>query len=259
MNMITTLTRPCLLIMIALTASVVSMAQVPQTVALQGQLFQSTGSPVPDGRYTVSVAFHDGINGSPIVVCDACPVEFRRGIFQLVVGGADAPLPPMDKQYWVSVRVGDEELYPRMPLHAVPFALAAKTAEHTPGAVPVGGLVPYAGTTAPEGTSFLPADGRAVSASEYPELFAAIGTTYGDGSTDVLPQTNFNLPDTRNVFVKGAKDDNAERTFSDPINTETVRLDNNARGSVLDPGVMSNHELVAALPSVSFMFLIRVK
>lgn len=257
--MLTTLKRSCMLVVIALTAYVMGIAQVPQTVALQGQLFQASGSPLPDGRYAVSVAFHDGINGSPIVVCDACPVEFRRGIFQLVVGGADAPLPPMDKQYWVSVRVGDEELYPRMPLHAVPFALAAKTAEHTPGAVPVGGLVPYAGTTAPEGTSFLPADGRAVSSSEYPELFAAIGTTYGDGSSDVLPTTTFNLPDTRNVFVKGATDDSAERTFADPMNAERVRLDNNARGSVVDPGVMSNLELAAALPSVSFMFLIRVK
>ena len=238
--MISTLTRLCMLVMIALAASVVSMAQVPQTVALQGQLFQTSGSPLPDGRYTVSVSFHDGI-------------------FQLVVGGVEAPLPPMDKQYWVSVRVADEELYPRMPLHAVPFALAARTAEHTPGAVPVGGLVPYAGTTAPEGTSFLPADGRALSATEYPALFAAIGTTYGDGTSDQLSQTDFNLPDTRNVFVKGATDEVAERTFADPLSAERVRLDNNARGSVLDPGVMSNHELAAALPSVSFMFLIRVK
>lgn len=257
--MISTHTRVFMLVVVAIAASVVSMAQVPQTVALQGQLFQTSGSPLPDGRYTVSVAFHDGINGTPIVVCDACPVEFRRGIFQLVVGSADAPLPPMDKQYWVSVRVADEELYPRMPLHAVPFALAAKTAEHTPGAVPIGGLVPYAGTTAPEGTSFLPADGRALSATEYPALYAAIGTTYGDGTSDRLSQTDFNLPDTRNVFVKGATDDSAERTFADPLSAERVRLDNNARGSVLDPGVMSNHELAAALPSVSFMFLIRVK
>ncbi|RPI67374.1 MAG: tail fiber protein, partial [Ignavibacteriae bacterium] len=126
-------------------------------------------------------------------------------------------------------------------------------------AVPVGGLVPYAGTAAPEGTSFLPADGRALSATDYPALYAAIGTTYGDGSTDVLSETDFNLPDTRNVFVKGATDNGAERTFADPLNAERVRLDNNARGSVLDPGVMSNHELAAALPSVSFMFLIRVK
>jgi hypothetical protein len=257
--MMTIFTRLCMLLVLVSATSVVSMAQVPQTIALQGQLFQHTGSPLPDGRYTVTVAFHDGINGTPIVVCDACPVEFRKGIFQVVLGGADAPLPTMDKQYWVSVRVGDEELYPRIPLHSVPFAVAAKTAETTPGAVPVGGLVPYAGATAPEGTAFLPADGRAVSAAEYPALFAAIGTTYGDGSSDLLPNTNFNLPDTRNVFVKGATSSDAAQTFSDPLNGDRLRLDNTARGSVLDPGVVSTNELVDALPSVSFMYLIRVK
>lgn len=60
----------------------------------------------------------------------------------------------------------------------------------TPGA-PVGAVMPYAGVTTPVG--WLVADGQAVSRLQYPELFAAIGTTYGVGDG----VTTFNLPDLR--------------------------------------------------------------
>lgn len=55
----------------------------------------------------------------------------------------------------------------------------------------VGGMIAYAGTVPPEG--FLFCRGQAVSRTDYAELFAAIGTTWGvgDGST------TFNLPDYR--------------------------------------------------------------
>ena len=57
--------------------------------------------------------------------------------------------------------------------------------------IPIGSGVDYYGSIAPEG--FLFADGRAISRTEYSELYKTIGTTYGvgDGST------TFNLPDKR--------------------------------------------------------------
>jgi microcystin-dependent protein len=65
------------------------------------------------------------------------------------------------------------------------------------GGMEIGTIFPYAGTVAPIG-SFL-CDGSAVSRTEYADLFAAIGTTWGvgDGST------TFNLPDLRGAFVRG--------------------------------------------------------
>lgn len=57
--------------------------------------------------------------------------------------------------------------------------------------MPIGAGCDYYGKTAP--TNFLFADGRAISRTEYAELFKIIGTTYGAG--DGL--TTFNLPDKR--------------------------------------------------------------
>lgn len=68
------------------------------------------------------------------------------------------------------------------------------------GVAPVGGVIDYAGSTAPSG--WLLAYGQAVSRTTYSALFTAISTTYGvgDGST------TFNLPDLRGRVLAG-KDD----------------------------------------------------
>jgi microcystin-dependent protein len=66
--------------------------------------------------------------------------------------------------------------------------------------LPIGAGCDYFGTVAPENYMF--ADGSAISRTEYAELFAIIGTTYGvgDGST------TFNLPDKREAvsMMKGS-------------------------------------------------------
>lgn len=65
--------------------------------------------------------------------------------------------------------------------------------------VPLGGLVPYAGATAPAGGKWMLADGTAISRTSYAALFALVGTTYGvgDGST------TFNLPNLKGRVVVG--------------------------------------------------------
>lgn len=62
---------------------------------------------------------------------------------------------------------------------------------------PAGTIDFFANSTAP--TGYLAASGQAVSRTQYPELFAAIGTTYGAGDGS----TTFNLPDLRGEFVRG--------------------------------------------------------
>lgn len=63
--------------------------------------------------------------------------------------------------------------------------------------LPVGVVLPFANTTAPDG--WIECDGRAVSRSTYAALFAAIGTSYGAGDGS----TTFNIPDLRGEFVRG--------------------------------------------------------
>ena len=63
--------------------------------------------------------------------------------------------------------------------------------------LPSGAVMYFAMQSAP--TGWLKADGSAVSRTQYPALFAAIGTTFGVGDG----RTTFNLPDLRGEFVRG--------------------------------------------------------
>lgn len=67
--------------------------------------------------------------------------------------------------------------------------------------IPVGTVLPFAGNTEPEG--FLFTEGQEVLRNAYPSLFAAIGTTYGEGDG----VTTFNLPNLVNRFIEGTKDE----------------------------------------------------
>ena len=62
---------------------------------------------------------------------------------------------------------------------------------------PVGGMIPYAGASAP--TGWLLCDGSAVSRTTYHALFQAIGTSWGAGNGS----TTFNLPDARGAAPVG--------------------------------------------------------
>lgn len=64
--------------------------------------------------------------------------------------------------------------------------------------IPAGTVLPFAGNTEPEG--FLFTEGQEILRNAYPSLFAAIGTTYGEGDG----VTTFNLPDYREVVLVGA-------------------------------------------------------
>jgi microcystin-dependent protein len=61
-----------------------------------------------------------------------------------------------------------------------------------------GTIVAFGGPLAPAG--YLNCEGFAISRTQYSDLFAAIGTTWGAGDGS----TTFNLPDLRGVFLRGA-------------------------------------------------------
>lgn len=68
------------------------------------------------------------------------------------------------------------------------------------GLVPVGVVVPFAGSTSPAGWELC--YGQAISRTTYAGLFATISTTYGSGDGS----TTFNVPDLRGR-VSAGKDD----------------------------------------------------
>ena len=63
---------------------------------------------------------------------------------------------------------------------------------------PVGVIQAFAGSTTPDG--WLLCDGSAVSRTDYADLYAVIGDTYGDGNGS----TTFNLPDLAGKFIEGS-------------------------------------------------------
>lgn len=79
---------------------------------------------------------------------------------------------------------------------------------YPPPSLTAGFIAAYAGAEPPAG--WLACDGRAVKRSEYPELFAAIGTAYGvgDGST------TFNLPDLKGRVPLGAGKGSSGTTYA---------------------------------------------
>lgn len=91
-----------------------------------------------------------------------------------------------------------------------------------PYVAPIGGMIPYVGTTAPNSAFVFPY-GQAVSRTTYSALFTITSTTFGvgDGST------TFNLPDIRGRVIAG-KDDmggsSANRLTSadDGLNGDTL-------------------------------------
>lgn len=76
-------------------------------------------------------------------------------------------------------------------------------------APPIGGVVAYAGPIDqdhPLKGSWMICDGRPLSKTDYPELFAAIGTFYGTGMDSTgtkMAQRDFNLPNYQGYFLRG--------------------------------------------------------
>jgi microcystin-dependent protein len=84
---------------------------------------------------------------------------------------------------------------------AVTAATAAKLdSAATSVLMPIGAIMPYAGSTAP--TGYLLCDGAAISRTTYSSLFGIVGITYGAGDAS----TTFNLPDLRGRVVAGQDD-----------------------------------------------------
>lgn len=100
---------------------------------------------------------------------------------------------------------------------------------------PVGAVIPFAGSTAPDG--WLLCDGSAVSRSDYARLYAVISTTYGTGDGS----TTFNVPDMQGRVAVG-KDD-MSGTAAGRITSGGSGLDGTTLGA---DGGEETHELTSA-------------
>jgi microcystin-dependent protein len=101
-----------------------------------------------------------------------------------------------------SVPTSAPTMIPTMIPTAAPTSAPSFNPTESPTAVPAAPIVPagvvvwLASSSPPEG--YLACDGRSVSRTSYPALFAVAGTTFG-----VMNATTFTLPDLRGEFIRG--------------------------------------------------------
>jgi microcystin-dependent protein len=94
-------------------------------------------------------------------------------------------------------------------------------AKATNDALPVGTIIAWGGTTRSVPSGWMLCNGKPLSKSAYPDLFTAIGTSWGASGS------NFNLPDLRGRFLRGddagaGRDPDAKkRTPSNPGGSAT--------------------------------------
>lgn len=112
------------------------------------------------------------------------------------------------------------------------------------GAVAVGVVLPYAGSTAPSG--YLLCYGQAISRTTYSDLFAITSTTYGAGDGS----TTFNVPDLRGRVPAGQ--DDMGGTSANRLTDQSGGLDGDTLG---DTGGSEQVTLTSAnIPSVAVTF-----
>lgn len=100
-----------------------------------------------------------------------------------------------------------------------------------------GMLIPYAGATAP--TGWLLCYGQAISRTTYADLFAVVGTTYGNGDGS----TTFNLPDLRGRVVAG-KDNmggSSANRLTSALNGDSLGASGGAEEHTLSTAQMPAH------------------
>lgn len=103
--------------------------------------------------------------------------------------------------------------------------------------LPIGAGCDYYGTTAP--TNYMFADGSAISRTTYSELFAIIGTTYGEGDGS----TTFNLPDKRERVSVMYKENSTNGTTGATLGTLGAKGGEFKHTQTVSEMPRHNHEL----------------
>jgi hypothetical protein len=125
------------LLLLALGLNSPAIAQVPnggpRLFSYQGLAIDQNGSPVPDGQHVVLVTLWNANSGGPNLYQEThSNVNFRYGVFDLVVGSANAGtgiLPEIltfDRAYWIEITLDpgspNQHRFPRQQILSAPYA-----------------------------------------------------------------------------------------------------------------------------------------
>jgi hypothetical protein len=195
--------------------SVAAQAQVNRGFSFQGYARSFDGAALTNQSVTVQFSIYP-FGASAEYVENQTVTTDAYGVFQLFVGAGGSGTRSVTtgvfnniifggKNYWLKVEVrsggGSYATISDTQLAAVPYSKSAeradnsKSAERADNGVPPGTILAFASNNVPAG--YFLCDGGPLNKDEFPELFNAIGYTWGgSGST-------FNKPDTRGLFLRG--------------------------------------------------------
>ncbi len=194
---------------------------VPPLINYQGRLANADGTPFTTADYELRVSLYDTATGTNLVwgpqVFDGGAVVGHGPRIPVVQGYFNVMLGPRDvggrsileafasSDRFVEISVSNRPpIVPRQQILPTPFAM------HAADGTPAGSVIAFAGdpSRVPEG--WLLCDGRALYATNYPQLYNAIRTNWGAGfrltgfPVSLLRKVaDFNLPDLRGVFLRG--------------------------------------------------------
>jgi len=101
-------------------------ADLPRTISHQGQLIDESGEPVENETLDFTFRLYDSEFGENGIWIEEQQLQVREGLFNATLG-SESPLNlPFDEQYWLGITIDDgDELTPRIPLDATPYAIKA--------------------------------------------------------------------------------------------------------------------------------------
>lgn len=120
--------------------------------------------------------------------------------------------------YWMKIEIQEGASYREVSFAQLPSSPYSEVAHNASSFA--GMIAPFAGPADKVPAGWLLCDGRAVSRSEYINLYNAIGVAWGEGDGS----TTFNLPDLRGMFLRGVSGDSGNDA------------DANARGMLANNG-----------------------
>lgn len=223
----------------------------PSYINYQGLLNGADGHPLPTGNYTMQFNIYDQAQlgtrvWGPFIFDGAAGtghgplVPVVNGRFNVVIGPQDtssnsisAAFANTNRFMEITVASGPPIL-PRQQFLSTAYAFEAINARYAQQAgslvqeladalCPPGSILAFGGSTSNIPSGWLLCDGRLAAGTNYPRLFAAVGTAWGNGTYDqngtlespANPATDFNLPDLRGMFLRGVNGSRAG-AFGDP-------------------------------------------
>lgn len=105
-------------------------AQDNHTISHQGFLTDEAGEPVEDDSYIFTFRIYDDETDGDELWSENQVLQINNGVFNAQLGSEEPLDLPFDEPYWIGVEIdGGDELDPRMPLSATPYAMHALSVE----------------------------------------------------------------------------------------------------------------------------------